>query len=920
MCLAGAILLPAVGLGQNPPPAPTPTAQVQTGRIAGRVIDVATGRPLAASRIVILPMTGALQTDLDGRFRSSPLPVGIYSVRAAQIGYRMRQVDSLRVVSGETAVVTFALDVVAVEIAELVAVAEVPVRAASDEGLLAQQKTAASVSDGISAETIRRTPDSKASNAVTRITGVSVVNNFVIVRGLNERYSGTLLNGSELPSPEPLKRVVPLDVFPARLLESIVVTKGATPDKPGDFAGGLVEIRTKEFPDEFVAETRIGFGYNSTTTFEPVRTIPRGGTDFLGIDDGRRAMPAPPNGSTISRELFGESVRRVWTPAPQEAGPNLGLEFYTGGQRPLGSGAIGTVFSLTYLSKTESQPDRLFQFIEDTEGTRVAKGYVYQDAQSVVDWGGIFNVSARLGGSTKLGWKNFYSRNAEESVFQSTGFETDRGENGLFRYQVRYIERDLLQSQLSGEHLLSFLGDLRLEWRAAAALANRDEPDNRNLTYIPEGGTPTLQSALKNYLWFRFLDDRSLSGQVDASLPFSLRQNHDAFIQVGVAARRKDRTFEADLYSFTPVVTPPDGRQAFQLPPEQALAPENIGRNVLLEPSGLVSQSYEVTDDLNAAYAMIDLEPIRGVRLIGGLRFEEWLLDLYLNTRDNPVGEPTVRRERDYLWSGNLTIGLSDRMQVRLGAANTVSRPDSREMSPDQYEPVGGECVYQGNPDLLSSDILNGDLRWEYYPRPGELIAVSGFYKRFDNPVVETVDSFGNGNCRITYRNADEATNYGVELEVRRRLEFLPGILSNLQASTNLTVVSSSAILGEGFSAGDTEIPLMGQSPFLVNGSLGYLDSGNGFELSALVNYFDDRVVRYGVFLGSVQVPNVTEKGRVTLDAKLFKALGRFGLTLAGKNLTNANYSLYQDSATGPVLTGFSRPGVTFSMELGYDF
>lgn len=928
--LAAAVLF---GLAQpNAVPAQVPAAgpvpqpsQAAEGRIGGRVIDQDTGRPLASARISMVGIAGVLATDLDGRFRSPSLPPGRYTVRAALIGYRMAQMESVLVTSGETRLVAFALSSAPVVLAEIQVAGDAAVRATSEAGLLAQQRSAASVSDGISAEAISRSPDADAGDAVARVTGVSIVDNrFVVVRGLNERYSGTLLNGSELPSPEPLKRVVPLDIFPASLLESIVTTKGATPDKPGDFSGGLVEIRTKEFPEEFVAQLRTSQEYNSVATFRKLRTVPRQGTDYVGFDDGRRAMPAGAPALTEQDpavlERFGESIRGVWTPLPRRAAPNRGFGFNVGGQLPVGRGALGAVVSITYSGKTEARPDRLFQFVEDPEGTAgPVKGYFFNEAQSIVDWGGILNLSARAGAYHKLGWKNFYSRNAEETVISSTGFETDRGERGLDRYQVRYIERDLLQSQLSGEHLFPGLADLRVEWRLSSAWARRDEPDNRSATYIRESGIPTLQSSLQNYIWFRFLDDQSRSGQADVSLPFTLRQQGDGLLKVGVWARRKDRTFQADVFSFSPVVAPPDGIEVFQLPPEQAFAPENIGRNILLEPAGL-AQSYQVADHLDAAYAMVDVELLRGVRLVGGLRVEDWRLDLFLNTRADPLGVPTVRRNRDYLWSGNLTLAVSDRMQLRLGGARTVARPDSRELSPDQYEPIGGECVSQGNPDLQRTSVLNGDVRWEFYPRPGELFAISGFYKEFDAPVVETVDSFGNGNCRVNFHNAEAATNAGVEVEVRRRLEFLPGILRQLQASANLTLVRSRATLGEGFSLADARLTLPGQSPILVNGSLHYASAGGAFEASVLLNYFADRTIRYGLVLGQTQVPHVTERGRMTLDAKLQQAFGPLTMTLSGRNLGNAPVHHFQRSAIGPITTGYHRAGTSISLGLGYDF
>lgn len=905
----------------SPPASVLAAQEPDPGRVAGRVLDRGTGRPLPAVRVSVVGTAVAVETDLDGRFRTPPVPAGIRAVRAMLIGYRPVVIDSVMVRPGQVATVSIALEAAPLQLEELTVEAAAPRRAASDAGLLAQQQAAPTVSDGLSAETLRRNPDSDASEAIARVTGISVVDRkFVVVRGLSERYSGTMLNGAPLPSPEPLRRVVPLDVFPASLLESIVTTKGATPDKPGDFAGGVVEIRTKEFPEEFSAQVRVSQEYNSTSTFQLAAAGPRGGTDFLGFDNGRRGMPGSPPTDDASTIRFAEQVRNVWTPAPRRLRPNTGFAANLGGQVPMGRSTLGGIAALTYSAKGELQPDRVFQFVSGRDAGEVPMGSVFNDATVTVDWGALANLSARIGPYHKLSIKNFYSRNAEELFSTSAGFDRENGY--LFRrFQVRYVERDLWQSQVSGEHFLPGLGDSRIEWRASLALANRDEPENRTAYYFPSLGPTGLvvPSTQTHRAWFRFLDDRISSAQLDLALPVTLRTRADAELKVGVAAGRKDRRFTVVGLSYQALSTPPDGPDVLELPPEQFFAPENIGRNLTVLRNLGNATAYEVDDDLYAAYAMADLELIERLRLVGGLRVEEWRLDLFQNTREVPFGEPVVRRNRDYLWSANLTGMLTDRMNLRFGASRTVNRPDSRELSPDEYAAIGGECVNQGNPALRRAAILNLDMRWELFPRPGELLALSGFYKRFDSPVVETVDQPSAGSCRVTYRNAQKGTNVGGEIELRKQLDFLPGPLSRLALGANVTVVRSRIVLGPGFVQSDLDLPLLGQSPVVANGSLGYLDPDRRLEATMLVNRFGDRVLRYGL-AGAADPPHVTERGRTTLDAKVEKGLGPLNVSLVGRNLTNNRLELFQDTDAGPVITGRIRPGRAISLGLGYAF
>ena len=420
--------------------------------------------------------------------------------------------------------------------------------------LLASQKTAARISDGISAEAISRAPGSDAADAIVRVTGVSVLDDkFVVVRGLSERYSNTLLNGVELTSPEPLKKIVPLDLFPASLIESIITSKTALPDRPGDFAGGSVEITTKDFPDEPTAELSMSLGYNSEGTFRNVPQLEQRGIDNLGFDDGsRRRMPAnpPTDGTSPDAERFAEAMRNVWTPPPTRVSPDLSLGANVGGRIGSENSPIGYVFALSYSRKTDYTPDRLNQLVFNSLTGEADRGYVARETTHGVDVGGIANLAFRLGQSTKLGWKNLYTRSAEEVLSQNIGFETYNGPVERRIYQARYITRDLRQTQVTGDHLLGFLWSSRLEWKGTMSTAARDEPENRSLIYFknPETGVFAQGASNPSPLWFRFLEDRLRAGQLDWSIPLGLRRSADAMLKFGWSYRTRDRSFDAYAY------------------------------------------------------------------------------------------------------------------------------------------------------------------------------------------------------------------------------------------------------------------------------------------------------------------------------------------------------------------------------------
>lgn len=912
----------------------TRVAALPTGRIAGRIIDRETGRPLAGVRI---EMSGgskpsAINTDLDGRYRSEPLPVGTYALRATYIGYQAARIDSVSVLADRTELVNVAMKAVPFEMEAISVEAQAASRPSSDAGLLAIQRAAPTASDGISAEAISRSPDSDAADAVARITGVAVLDDkFVVIRGLGERYSNTLLNGVELPSPEPLKRVVPLDIFPASLLEAVVTSKAATPDRPGDFAGGSVDVRTKEFPDHFVLQIGMSQGWNSLSTFEQLPLPQRGGLDFLGIDDGRRAPPAlPPAGTTDSATLerFGEGFRNVWTPGLRRAPPNTGFNVSVGGQVGSSERPVGFGLSFTYGSKTEFLPDRLEQVVNSD--SVVDRSQRTRETQAVVDWGAVFNLTARLGSGSKVGWKNLYTRNAEETIGDAFGFVDY--DNELQRlYTVKYIERAFLQSQLTGDHLLRPLLDSRLEWKATWALATRDEPDSRSLVYVKErGGSDSykLLSTEPNYFWVRLLDDRLYSGQADWAVPFSLHRPGDGLFKTGALFRVKHRDFDSELFEVkigSPTNTP--GADAVStLPPELAFAPENIGSVIQFQRfGGNFAHPYKSRDRVAAAYAQLDLAPLAGVRVVGGLRAEDW--DLYLQ---GASGDPIHPIVRDYLWSANVTVALSERANLRFAAFRAIARPDPREIAPEYYVSVGVGCATQGNPTLRRAAIDNFDARWEVYPRAGEMIALSAFYKRFHDPIVEQIDIPGSSQCVVRPVNADQGTVYGTELEARRQLDFLPGVLKAFYVGVNLTLVGSEATHNiEGLMTLDSvpvfaRLPFQGQSPYLANVFVGYTASETGLSATLLLAAFGDRVIQYGRRLttpdGVFQVPHVQERGRFTMDAKIQQRLGRTSAALALKNLTNAPSQYFQDSPQGPITTRYLRSGVSATLSVGYDF
>ncbi|HKV73587.1 MAG TPA: carboxypeptidase regulatory-like domain-containing protein [Gemmatimonadales bacterium] len=935
LLLLGALSITVPAAAQTPAPsvpvaAPVEAPPVATGRIGGRVVDKETGRPIASARVQISGQQPPLESDLDGKYRSPSLAAGRYQVRATMIGYKAVLVDSVLVKPGPTTIVDFTLVPAPVELQELVTTAPVATKTGNDAGLLAIQQNAPAVTDGISAQAIARSPDKDAGEAVRRVTGVTVVGGkFLVVRGLGERYSNALLNGAEMPNPVLEKKIAPLDIFPAGLLESVVASKTATPDKPGDFAGGSVELTTKDFPETRVFTLSIGQRYTDRSSFKQLQMAPRGGTDWLGIDDGRRQGPYVPyavNGSGQIQSILQSFNYQIWDPAARTIPPGTTAAFTYGDQNALGgNSALGYVASLTYENKSDYTPNRYYNIY-----------YLGQEGVATVNWGAVGNITAKLGHGAKLGLRNLYTRSADEVTRSASGAT---GSTLTRFYEVRYVERALWQSQLFSSIDLVPLFRSNLELKATIGNATVDNPDNHSISYNTSLDIPGPPSITGTHS-IRSLEDKTWSGQGDWTVPLHFRRQDDAQIKLGGSYRDKTRSFDArDLFIRPggPETSPYLEDNIGQMAPDQAFAPENMGTYFTFAGPGpgQHDDAYEAVDKLGAAYAMVDAPILSNLRLVGGLRMEQWKLTLKPGGQDPQgsyltKGTVITRDELDPLWSGNLTLALSERMNLRAAASRTLARPDSREISPGRNSAAAGigDCEEVGNPDLKETHIINTDLRWELYPRPGELLAVSGFYKKFTDPIIEirTVGGGGTGENKCSVANADNAELGGGEFELRRALDFLPGGMKNLSLGLNLTVVTSTIRFdpATGLQARD----FIGQSPYVVNASMAYEPPGSPFSASVLYNFFAERIQKYANQDRSNGDPNVpptpnpnwVEQSRGVLDAKIGIGLtSQLRLTFSGKNLTRAPVRVKEDAGLKRTVE-YYNPGLTISFSATYAF
>lgn len=814
----------------------------------------------------------------------------------------------------------------------------------STEAANQQRKESAAVSDVLSGEEIKKSADSSAAQAASRVVGATIVGDrFVYVRGLGERYANALFNGAPLPSPEPDQQAVPFDVFPASLLANLRIVKSATADIPGDFAGGSVQINTQDFPSRFQVNAGISLGANLRTAFQPFLTYQGGRTDFLGFDDGTRALPQRTRGQ--SDLDYYRSFPNIWS-AQQGTGPlNYGLSLSLGGSKEIRGRRLGYLAAITYSADAQTRAEEVRTFYLDADKDRrpvlrpnveydngtFADGSPRQSLRSTygVQWGALANLSLQAAPQHRLSLTGLYTQNADSETRLYQGYDTGTDREVSYS-RLRFVSRSMLFVQLAGNSLLrSRVGDGVLDWSATYALASRGEPDNREVAYQRGPGETEFRLANSGTSGQRFYSRNSEHqgfASVDYGQSFSAWRGLTGRFKLGASGRGRFRDFSATRHRFGYTgVAPLDPR----LPPEQLLGGETIGNPTEARDQTNPFDRYEGTMGIYSVYALADLPLHRNVRLNLGLRTEISQQRLTSRTPDMPQADSTIRLDSyDPLPSLNLVYQVNPAMFLRASASMTLSRPEFRELAPFQFTDFfGGETV-QGNPLLQRTRIVNTDARWEWFLGPVDLVAVSVFYKYFDRPI-ETVIQGGADIIR-SFANATSAYTVGAELELRKELRFAGRGIPGLSLGGNLTLLRSRVDLSQtAGSQTDTDRPMQGQSPYVINVFAEFGRESWGTQARLLYNVAGERIDS----VGAAGQPNRWEQPRHQLDLSVAQRLPRgFSLRLAAKNLLDWPVQIFQrgtvQAGRGPEfpegyvqgVTSRYRPGTNLNLSLSYSY
>ena len=893
----------------------------QTGKIAGKVTDAKTGETLIGVAVVLDGTTTGGATDLDGKYIIQNLQPGVYKISAKYISYKSKLIDGVAVKAGEVTNLNIILEENTTDLKEVIISASY--NRESVNTLLLEQKNAVAVSDGISADAIKRTPDNNASDVMKRISGASIQENkFAVIRGLNDRYNLAFINGAPLPSTESDRKAFSFDLFPSNMLDNLVIYKTATPDMPAEFAGGIIQISTKEIPEEGFISASTSGSYNSITTGKTKLASEGSKTDWLGYDNGLRDIPndfPEFNGfKTLSladsnKIKFGSMFKNNFAINRNTAPINNNIQ--------LSAGTVFNIFKLKAgivgsLSRNEtyrfSEVQRNFYDVNDNN--TLLNQYNDSLHKREVLSGALLNFSVRIGEKSKISLKNSYTLNGEDQTIRRTGnsnMNVPGNEIDLKNTGLWYTENRLFTTQLNGEHVFT-KWNVKLKWTGGYSNIQRDVPDFRRVSYsklssdtagpyrLQVGNAVQLEQAGR---FFSGLNEDIRSAGVDLTIPLvSLNsKNLTSTFKCGVYFQERARQFSARQFGYVFRAGPGVPANIKELPIDSVFDPTRFifksGRYFMLEEATNPNDRYTADSKQNSGYAMLDQKLFNKLRLVWGMRFEEFLQRLNsLNASGDSVKVRTLKQ--DWLPSLNATYELTKKSNLRFSASRTLSRPEFREIAPFAFYDFNIDYVIAGNPNLKRASIQNFDLRYEFFPNGGQVISASLFTKQFTDAIefINDID-VGAFSRRFGYANVNNATNYGAEIELRKNFAFIDSMahtkcFSNLFFIGNFSYIVSEIDLTQ-FGLASTGVrPLQGQSPYIVNTGLQYNDNENGITASFMVN----RVGRRIAFVGNAGIPDVYENPRTVMDLQVTKTIfKRLILKLTFADLLAQNQVFYMD-------------------------
>jgi len=924
------------------------SANAQTGAITGTIMDGEFNEPMAFANVLIKNTTKGTTSDFDGKYTIDIDP-GTYTVVFSYIGYQTVEISNVNVTANADVLVDVTLNTNSLDNV----IITTTVRKNTESAVLDLQKKSITLLDGLSAQSIKSSGASNIASAVKNVPGVSIQGGkYVYVRGLGDRYTKSILNGVDIPGLDPDRNTVQMDIFPTNILDNIIVIKSAAAEYPADFTGGVIDVVTKDFPTKANYSISIGTGYNPNMHFKNNYLSYTGSkTDFLGFDNGMRNLPVDRNqpipgtfdNSSVLTEMTG-AFNKELTAKQTNSGANFDFGFTAGNQYDIGDDKLGYQFSLSYKNKTQFYDDRVDgTYIKDENdssinqllGTRRSNGVVGENSILLSTLAGI--VYKRDNAKYKFNVLHIQNGESSAGVFDQEIAQAGGGSGfePIKKDALLYTERSITNLLLGGQHSFKD-GDWKVDWKLSPSLSSVYDKDHR-ITPLQRSdqGTYFISPSAASYpirIW-RNLEEINLVGKIDVKRKYTFVER-PAKLKFGLSQTTKQRDFFIDDYTFTKngSLEVAGGNADNLLSQENIWTPEtDTGTHLVFGDLFEKSNAFEATQHISAAYVSNEFGVTEQLKAVVGLRTE---LFSSIYSGQNQAGTEVFSNEKiidkfDFFPSANLIYSLNDNTNFRVSYSRTTARPSFKEASKSQiFDPITNR-LFIGNIDLEPSYINNFDVRAEFFGENSEMIALSAFFKDFNDPIELTF--YESAPDQLTPRNLGDASVLGFEFEFRKSLGFIANSLENLKFNVNASYIESSLTMFEdeynrrvnaardGESI-DNKRDLQGQSPYLINAGLNYVNNDLGLQTGLFFNVQGKTLEVVGTGI----VPDVYTVPFNSLNFTFNKKFGaekKSSIDIKVSNILDSKRkSVYESyNATDQIFTQFS-PGTEFSIGYSYSF
>ncbi len=899
-------------------------------QISGKIQDKKTGETIIGATVVIEGTSNGQVTDMDGNFTLEVAP-GTYNLVISYVSYQTSKVLVI-VKANEITNINVILEEAKTEMKEVVIVAKA--ERSSSVALMIERKKASQVSDGISADLIRKTPDRTTSDVLKRVTGASIQDNkFVIIRGMNDRYNAGYLDGALLPSTESDRKAFSFDIVPANLLDNLTIYKSGTPDLMGDFGGGIIKINTKAIPERLAQNLLVGGQMHSLTTFNDFFQYKRYTEESFNLTSKERNIPIFDEGGLKINSVFpnAEDKSRLadisskfnndWSNTNVSATPNSRFSYSIGMPIQLGNDRkLGLVFALNYANTRRISLGNINSY----DGAGQTSSFNDKSYFQNINSGGLLNINY-VSTNTQLNFRNLLNYNTDNNTIQRTGIGNIQDALTV-QNSANLINHNRLYNGIIS--LKQMIGDnyCTLNTSINYSNINRQVPDYRIVSYTKSPDFDEYRLSLGDFFnssTGRFasnLKEDIKGGTVELTKSINTKSiNTD--IKIGFLNQTRNREFwgRSFVYSGNPSTNTMD--------PAQDLGATSIGNNklFLIEKTSNDLAYYTGNSNLNAAYVMADQKFSDKLTTVYGVRMEH----INLSVDNNKVNTSIANiNETSWLPSINATYALNENINIRADYFASLNRPEFRELAPFAFYVFDKNAEIRGNRDLKIAKLDNYDLRFELFPSGNQIISVGGFYKNITNPIEQSID-ITQTSTTFTYDNQKSAKIYGLEFEIRKGLDFIGlSIFKNFTVYSNLSLMSSKLTFEDG-SQSLQDRPLQGQSPYILNLGLQFDDKVNGWFGSIGLNKFGRRIAYVGVDpkFGETR-QDIYENPRTVLDMQVGKNIKRFNLKFTIGDLFHNDLVFYQDAnldkkydtTSSDRLIFKYNNGFTSTLSLGFSF